>query len=271
MLKVYTDIRLFLSVFMKVISIPVLLDNYIFVLVDPPQRIAAVVDPALSKPVLALLAAEQLELVAIFNTHHHSDHTGGNLDLLAKFPQAQVYGGAADRGRIPGQQVYLQDGDRVTFADRPGRVLFVPGHTKAHIAYYFPAVGSEPGELFCGDTIFGGGCGRLREGTAAQMLASIDRLRQLPPDTRLWCAHEYTQKNLEFALTVEPDNLALHQRWQAVRSTRAQSRPTIPSSIGLEQQTNPFLRWDRSTIQAAMQSIDPVQTFAKLRGRKDRF
>jgi hydroxyacylglutathione hydrolase len=254
---------------MQVLRIPVLTDNYIFVLIDVVSHTAAVVDPALRDPVLAILAQEKVELVAIFHTHHHHDHIGGNRGLLARFPQAMVYGGAQDRGRIPGQQVYLQDGDRVTFADRSAQVFFVPGHTKAHIAYYFPAVDHDPGELFCGDTIFGGGCGRLKEGTPAQMLRSIDQLRQLPANTRLWCAHEYTRSNLQFALTIEPHNSDLQERIQAVESDR--SLPTIPSTIGLEQKTNPFLRCQQPSIQAAMQSHDPIETFARLRRRKDQF
>jgi hydroxyacylglutathione hydrolase len=254
---------------MQILCLPVLTDNYIFVLIDAVSRTAAVIDPALSAPVLAVLDQEKVELVAIFNTHHHGDHIGGNLGLIARFPQAIVYGGAEDRGRIPRQQVYLQDGDRVTFADRSALVFFVPGHTKAHIAYYFPAVDDNPGELFCGDTIFGGGCGRLFEGTPAQMLKSIDRLRQLPVDTRLWCAHEYTRNNLQFALTIEPENTDLQQRIQNIKKNKLIS--TIPSTIGLEQKTNPFLRWQQPAIQLALHSTDPIQTFTKLRISKDWF
>jgi hydroxyacylglutathione hydrolase len=254
---------------MPIFRIPVLQNNYTFVLVDAVSRTAAVVDPALSAPVLALLKQEQAELVAILITHHHHDHVDGIPGLVTHCPQAIVYGGIEDRGRIPHQQIYLQDGDHVTFADRTAQVFFVPGHTKAHIAYYFPAIGQEPGELFCGDTIFGGGCGRLKEGTPAQMLQSIDRLRQLPADTRLWCAHEYTRDNLKFAISIEPENTDLQQRIQEIDHHK--SLPTIPSTIGLEQKTNPFLRWQQPTIQTAMQSQDPIQTFARLRGRKDQF
>ncbi|MDB9458045.1 MBL fold metallo-hydrolase, partial [Dolichospermum circinale CS-545/17] len=146
---------------MQIIRLPVLSDNYIFLLHDPQQNIAAVVDPAEAQPVLDELTKLKTNLVAIFNTHHHGDHVGGNTQLMKKFPEVTVYGGAEDRGRIPGQQVFLQAGDCVQFGNRTANVLFVPGHTRAHIAYYFPPESPrEAGELFCGDTLFAGGCGR---------------------------------------------------------------------------------------------------------------
>ena len=257
---------------MQVHRLPALSNNYIFLLHDPVQHQAAVVDPAEAAPVLAYLRDLGASLVAIFNTHHHSDHIGGNRRLLRKFPAAVVYGGAQDRGRIPGQQVFLEEGDRVEFGDRTGEVLFVPGHTRAHIAYYFPPKDAQsPGELFCGDTLFAGGCGRLFEGTPAQMVSSLSKLRNLPEQTRVWCAHEYTLKNLQFALTVDPNNPDLQHRWLAVKMARQRAQATIPSQIGLEKQTNPFLRWDSPELVAATQGRDAVQTFTRLRSMKDRF
>jgi hydroxyacylglutathione hydrolase len=257
---------------MEVIQIPVLSDNYIFLLIDRQQKIAAVVDPAEAAPVLAELARHQVKLVAIFNTHHHGDHVGGNQALIAAFPDLCVYGGAEDRGRLPGQQVYLVDGDRVKFGDRIGEVLFIPGHTRAHIAYYFAPVEPDvPGELFCGDTIFAGGCGRLFEGTPAQMVSSMTKLRQLPDHTRIWCAHEYTLGNLKFAVTVDPENQELQQRLVDVTVARSQSIPTIPTFLDIEKRTNPFLRWDLAALQTSVASDDPIETFARIRGRKDQF
>ncbi|MEA5506577.1 hydroxyacylglutathione hydrolase [Halotia wernerae UHCC 0503] len=257
---------------MQVIRLAVLSDNYIFLLHDRKQKIAAVVDPAEAEPVLKQLIDLQAELVAIFNTHHHSDHVGGNRQLIEQFPQVTVYGGAEDQGRIPGQQVFLQQGDRVQFGDRIAEIIFVPGHTRAHIAYYFPPnTSSEPGDLFCGDTLFAGGCGRLFEGTPTQMLESLSKLRVLPDNTRVWCAHEYTLKNLQFALTVDRGNTDLQRRFDEVKTCRSRGEATVPSLLGVEKDTNPFLRWEQPSLQSAAKSSDPVQTFARIRGMKDRF
>ena len=257
---------------MQVYRVPALSDNYIFLLHDCDRNIAAVVDPASAEPVLRRLESLGAELAVIFNTHHHFDHVGANQQLMEYFPQVCVYGGTEDRGRIPGQQVFLQEGDRVEFAGRVGEVFFIPGHTRAHIAYYFPpAQEGDTGELFCGDTLFAGGCGRLFEGTPAQMVNSLTKLRQLPNNTRVWCAHEYTLKNLQFALSVEPENSDLQSRYTQVEEARRQAKATVPSTIGIEKLTNPFLRWDTTALQLAMNSTDPVRVFARLRGKKDRF
>jgi len=293
---------------MEIFRLPVLNDNYIFLLFDRAQKIAAVVDPAIAAPVLEKLAFLDATLVAIFNTHHHSDHVGGNRELKQKFPGLVVYGGKEDRGRIPEQEVFLVEGDQVKFGnygdhsydcgdhryDCTAQVYFVPGHTRAHIAYYFapldpeinsgmdlqidtrsisgvnPAKSSRGiGDLFCGDTIFSGGCGRLREGTPAQMVDSLGKLRQLPDNTRVWCAHEYTLANLQFALTVDGDNSQLQARFHEVEEARSHNQPTIPTWLGIEKQTNPFLRWDSPTLQARLGKQDAIQTFTKLRGMKD--
>jgi hydroxyacylglutathione hydrolase len=266
---------------MQVFRLEALSDNYIFLLyVDAKrlvgrhgtQNIAAVVDPAEAEPVLKQLAELKADLVAIFNTHHHQDHVGGNQQLMQKFPNLTVYGGVEDRGRIPGQQVFLEDGAHVQFGDRVAEVFFVPGHTRAHIAYYFPPqIADEPGELFCGDTLFAGGCGRLFEGTPAQMVNSLSKLRSLPDNTRVWCAHEYTLSNLKFALTVDGENSDLQKRFEEVQAYRSRGEATIPSLLGVEKLTNPFLRWEQPTLQLAAKSNDPVQTFARIRGMKDKF
>ena len=257
---------------MKIIRIPVLSDNYVFVLFDEKQKIAAVVDPAVAEPVLKCLKELDAELMAIFNTHHHSDHVGGNKALLKHFPNLCVYGGIEDKNRIPGQQVFLKEGDTVEFGDRVGEVFFVPGHTRAHIAYYFPPVSeTEAGDLFCGDTLFAGGCGRLFEGTPSQMVNSLSKLRTLPDNTRIWCAHEYTLNNLKFALTVDRENKVLQTRYTEVQEARSKGVATVPSLLGIEKQTNPFLRWDNAYLQQTTKMKEPARVFGRLRGMKDRF
>ena len=257
---------------MQVFRLPVLSDNYIFLLYDDKQNIAAVVDPAQAEPVLTKLQKLNAELIAIFNTHHHFDHVGGNQKLIEKFPQLTVYGGSSDKGRIPGQKVFLEDGDRLSFSHRTGEVLFVPGHTRAHIAYYFPPDDStETGELFCGDTLFAGGCGRLFEGTPAQMVNSLSKIRALPDNTRIWCAHEYTLKNIKFAMTVDGENPELQQRFEEVKKYRSRNQATVPSLLGIEKNTNPFLRWEEPALKSAANSKDSVETFGRLRGMKDNF
>jgi hydroxyacylglutathione hydrolase len=257
---------------MQVYRLPALSDNYIFLLHDPARNVAAVVDPAEAGPVLQKLQELGASLTAIFNTHHHGDHVGGNSDLLKKYPAATVYGGAEDKGRIPGQQVFLQEGDRVVLGDRTGEIFFVPGHTRAHIAYYFPPINpGDIGDLFCGDTLFAGGCGRLFEGTPTQMVDSLSKLRRLPDNTRVWCAHEYTLKNLQFAVTVDAHNLDLQERLAQVQTARQQHEATVPSLLGVEKRTNPFLRWDNPTLQQATKASNEIQTFSRLRGMKDQF
>ncbi|NJR40287.1 MAG: hydroxyacylglutathione hydrolase [Leptolyngbyaceae cyanobacterium CSU_1_4] len=257
---------------MNIYRLAVLNDNYVFVLHDPETNTAAVVDPAIAEPVLAKLDELDAELVAIFNTHHHGDHIGGNSVLIKKFPKAIVYAGEKDRDRIPHQQVFLKGGDQVSFGGRTADVFFVPGHTYAHIAYYFPpSEPDEPGELFCGDTLFAGGCGRLFEGTPTQMVDSLSKIRALPDLTRVWCAHESTLGNLRFAVTVEEQNKDLQVRLEQVKAMRQRLEATVPSVLGEEKATNPFLRWDQPGLQARVKSQNPIQTFGRLRGMKDVF
>lgn len=253
--------------------IPVLEDNYIFLLHDPERNLAAVVDPAVAEPVLDLLKELNAKLVSIFNTHHHEDHIGANLDLIKEFPHLEIYGSEEDSGRIPGQNVYLNDGDYVELGSRIAKVLHVPGHTRGHIAYYFSPLfeNSAYGDLFCGDTLFAGGCGRLFEGTAAQMVESLTKLRALPNNTRVWCAHEYTLNNLDFAATITPNDHELQQRILKSKELRKANKPTIPSLMGEEKLTNPFLRFDIPEIQTVIGHIRPELVFKELRTRKDNY
>lgn len=244
-------------------------DNYIWLAHDPETGATAAVDPAQAEPVLAALERRGWHLSHILNTHHHSDHTGGNLDLV-KATGCTVVGSRRDAARIPGIQVEVGDGDSLLMGSAAALVLEVPGHTSGHIAFWFP----EEAALFCGDTLFSLGCGRLFEGSPAQMWTSLSRLRDLPPETRVYSAHEYTASNGRFARLVERDNLVLQDRLDEVTALRSQGRPTLPSTIAAERATNPFLRPDHPTVARAVgmdPGSDPAVVFAELRRRKDVF
>ncbi len=221
-------------------AIPVLSDNYVFLLWQGSE--AVLVDPAVAEPLIALLEQRGLELVAVLQTHHHHDHIGGTPALLDRWPGCRVVAAAADRDRIPFQTDGVADGDQLTLLGQAIEVLAVPGHTRAHVAYVVPA----SGDLFCGDALFAAGCGRLFEGTPEQMWRSLQRLVALPPQTRVWCAHEYTAANLRWACHqvpgTEPLAAALAERLHQVQQLRAQDLPTIPSTVALERATNLFVR-----------------------------
>jgi hydroxyacylglutathione hydrolase len=248
--------------------VPCLKDNYAYLLRDTASNAVGVVDPSEAAPVLAALARHGWTLTYILNTHHHWDHTGGNLDLKAK-TGAHVVGPAADRERIPGIDIALHDGERWKLGEAEAQVLFIPGHTRGHVAYYF----AESKAVFCGDTLFALGCGRMFEGTAPQMWTSLSKLRALPSETRVYCGHEYTQANARFALSIEPKNAALRARSASVDGLRAKGLATVPSTIGEERETNPFLRADRPGFaeEVGLIGADPVAVFAEVRRRKDNF
>ncbi len=248
--------------------IPVLKDNYVWLVHEPGAGLTAVVDPAVAEPVEAALRRQGWRLTHILNTHHHGDHTGANLALKAAHG-CTIVGPAADRDRIPGIDVAVADGDRYALGGAVAEVFDVPGHTRGHIAFWF----ADDGALFCGDTLFAMGCGRLFEGTPAQMWRSLGKLKALPGAARVFCAHEYTQSNARFALTVDGGNPALVRRAAEVDALRAAGEPTVPSTIALERATNPFLRADDPALAAAvgLPADDPVAVFAEVRRRKDSF
>ena len=220
--------------------IPVLNDNYVMLLSRGGQ--AVVVDPAVDAPIQQRLEERGLELVTILQTHHHSDHIGGTPGLLRRWPGCAVVAARDDLERIPFQTQGVADGDQLTVLGEPVEVLAVPGHTRAHLAYWFP----RAGHLFCGDTLFAGGCGRLFEGSPAQMQTSLQRLAALPGSTWVWCAHEYTEANLRWAAATvasdDPAAMPIRQRLADVLAQRARGQATVPSQIALELATNLFLR-----------------------------
>lgn len=252
----------------QVLHVEAFSDNYIWLIVRAGA--AAIVDAGDEEPVFRALEAGGFAPAAVLCTHHHWDHTGANRDLLARY-DLPVYGPAAER--IPGCSRALADGDHVRLSelDLELAVLAVPGHTRGHIAYY------GEGMLFCGDTLFSAGCGRLFEGSAEEMYASLQRLAALPDETLIYCAHEYTAANLRFAAAVEPDNPAVRRRAAEVARLRAAGRPSLPSPLGAEKTFNPFLRCHVPAVRAAAEThagrplASPVEVFRVLRAWKDRF
>lgn len=255
--------------------IPAFQDNYLWLLfTDAERRRAAVVDPGSAPEILSALRKNNSRLCDILITHHHADHVGGIKELREAFPEARVYG--PDDPRIEGLTDLLRAGDVVCLTDSSVcfEVMEVPGHTRSHIAYY-QNDHSESACLFCGDTLFACGCGRLFEGSAEQMHASLQKIRNLPADTRVYCAHEYTLDNIAFAKWVEPDNPQLLAREQEAQALRARGIPTVPSLLATELLSNPFLRWDQAAVIAAAERhagrplMGPAQVFAEIRYWKD--
>ena len=251
---------------MNLTSIPALQDNYIWTLNDEQGR-CLIVDPGEARPVLEKIRANRWQPVAILLTHHHHDHVGGVSELLEHYPRLEVYGPqeTADKGA----RTLLGDGDEFTLLGLNFRVIATPGHTLGHISYF-----SSP-YLFCGDTLFSGGCGRLFEGTAQQMYESFQALNQLPADTLICCAHEYTLSNMKFAAAILPQDPKILARYQQIKDLRAENRITLPTKLALEREINLFLRTQDADLQKALgtnvSSAPLWQTFADLREKKDRF
>ena len=253
---------------LEIHQIPVLSDNYVYLAHDAASGQTAVVDPATTDEVFAALEEKGWTLTHIINTHHHMDHVGGN-EVLKNATGCTIVGPRADAERIPGIDIQVGDGDSFALGDSVATVFDVPGHTKGHIAYWF----GDSHALFCGDTLFALGCGRMFEGTADQMWSSLSKFLTLPGETQVYCAHEYTQSNAAFAVTVEPDNQALIDRARQIDEMRARGERTVPSSLAEELATNPFLRPDSADLQRTlgMEGADLVSVFAETRKRKDNF
>ncbi|MDP4598888.1 MAG: hydroxyacylglutathione hydrolase [Pseudomonadales bacterium] len=253
---------------LQVHQFPCLQDNYGYLVHDSVHNLTAAIDTPEIGPLNAALQQQGWHLTHIFNTHHHFDHAGGNLALKDQW-HCTIVGSRTDAERIPGIDVTVGDGDSFDFGEHRVDVFDVSGHTLGHIAFYFP----DDHVLFSGDALFALGCGRLFEGTAAQMWSSLQKLLPLPDETLVYCAHEYTQSNARFALSVEPQNADLQARARAIDQLRAAGKPTVPSLLGLEKATNPFLRPMSGDLQRTIGLVDAdwVEVFARTRQLKDSF
>lgn len=253
---------------LEIALVPLLKDNYGYLLHERSSGLTAVVDPSEAEPVLEAAAARGWRLTHVLNTHHHSDHSGGNAGLK-EATGCRVVGPAYDRARIPAIDEAVDEASGFRFGQQQARVLFIPGHTRGHIAFWF----EEARALFCGDTLFSLGCGRMFEGDPATMWNSLSKLRALPDTTRVYCGHEYTEANARFALAVDPGNAALEARADRVKALRAEGRSTVPSTLGEEKAANPFLRADDPGLAArlGLAGAPPAQVFGETRRRKDVF
>jgi hydroxyacylglutathione hydrolase len=253
---------------LQVHQFPCLSDNYGFLVHDPATDNTAVIDTPEVPAIMAALQETGWTLSHILNTHHHFDHAGGNLEIQEK-TGCTIVGPRAEASRIPGIVTEVGDGDTVMLGGQSAKVFDVPGHTAGHIAYWF----EDAGVAFVGDTLFALGCGRLFEGTPEQMWTSLQKLMAMPDDTILYCAHEYTQSNAAFALSVEPQNTDLVERSRQIDTLRAAGKPTVPSTLALEKKTNPFLRPTSKDLQETigMLGASTVEVFAETRKRKDNF
>lgn len=253
---------------LEILTIPCLSDNYAFLAHDAQTGQTALIDAPEAAPILAALSDRGWTLSHILLTHHHWDHVAGLADILARHP-ATVIGAKADAERLPALDQALVEGDTVQIGGDIAQVIDVPGHTVGHIAFHFP----QSDAVFTADSLMALGCGRLFEGSPAQMWEGLGKLSALPAETIVYSGHEYTQSNGAFALTIEPDNDNLTLRVRDIADARSQGRPTVPSSLALECATNPFLRANQASVQRqlGMEGEDPVAVFAEIRARKDKF
>jgi len=251
---------------MRIVIIPMLTDNYGYIIHD--RRIAMVIDPSEAKSILSCLEHSNLKLTYILNTHHHDDHIGGNTELI-QATKAKLVAAKSDAKRIPNIDIKVEEGP-IELNDLQFEVIHIPGHTSGHLAYYFPSLKA----VFCGDTLFSMGCGRVFEGTSAEMVSSLKKLSALPGDTFIYCGHEYTEKNGIFAMTLEQNNKDLQRRMHQVIQLRRDSLPTLPSTMEMELATNPFLRLTSKEIRQNLNIVSDsteVEVFAEMRSRKDKF
>jgi len=247
---------------MQIETLRALTVYYFFLILHEAMAEAAGVDPCEASPVLRYLKDAGRKLTAILITHHHGDHTAGIKELVKHFPGVPVYGGSGDRGRIPGQSVFLREGEAVAICGEKARILEVPGHTKGHIAYLFDE--DDGGDLFSGDTVFGGPIGNMFEGTPEVMFESIRKIRTLPRNTRIWCSHEYTLQFVRESSSIDPENAVLAARLKRLEAEAAFGKATVPLRLQEECDTNPFFRWDDAGLCERFSTKPGIETFRHL-------
>ena len=253
---------------MHITPIPCLSDNYAYVINDPSSKTIGVIDPSEAKPIISFLEKEKLKLNYILNTHHHFDHIGGNIELKKKY-NAKVIGFIDDKHRIPGIDIALKNNEKWNFGNSIIKVLHIPGHTLGHICFFF----EKEKIAFTGDTLFSLGCGRIFEGDHKQMLISLNKIKLLPKETKIYCGHEYTQKNAEFCMEHDDKNIDLIKKFQKIKKLRSSNLPTVPSKLEDELKTNIFLRCDQNDlkIKLNMKNQEDFKVFKKVRDLKDNF
>jgi len=253
---------------LQIEQIPILSDNYVYLIHEPQAAVTGAVDPGVAPPVLERLQRRGWTLDWILITHHHGDHTGGNLEVK-RATGCKIVGPKKDAARIPGLDLGVVEDDRFRLGEAEAEIIETPGHTSGHISYWF----ADAKALFCADTLFSLGCGRVIEGRFDQMWDSLSKLARLPDDATVYCAHEYTQANARFALTIDPDNPALQARAAEADRQRAAGQPTVPTKLGAERAANPFLRPQDAAIRRRLGMADAsdAEVFAEIRQRKDRF
>ena len=253
---------------MEITTIPCLTDNYAYVIYDNNSKTTGVVDPSESQPIISFLKRKNIKLNYILNTHHHFDHIGGNIELK-KIYNAKIIGFEGDKHRIPGIDITLKNNEKWNFGSSTIKIFHIPGHTLDHICFFF----EKEKIAFTGDTLFSLGCGRIFEGDHKQMLESLNKIKKLPKNTKIYCGHEYTYKNAEFCMMYDSSNINLKKKFEKIKKLRVQNLSTIPSSLEEELNSNIFLRCDKRELKAKlnMQNQEDLEVFKKVRDLKDSF
>ncbi len=253
---------------MQITPIPCLTDNYAYIILDETSKTAGVVDPSEAKPIISFLEKKNFSLNYILNTHHHYDHIGGNIELKEKY-NAKIVGFTGDKHRIPGIDIELENNQKWNFGNSTINIFHIPGHTLGHICFFF----EKEKIVFTGDTLFSLGCGKIFEGDHKQMLDSLNKIKKLPKDTKIYCGHEYTYKNAEFCMKYDKNNIDLKKKFEKIKKLRSENLPTIPSILNDELKSNIFLRCDQNDlkIKLNMQNQEDFKVFKKVRDLKDSF